>query len=267
VAAATALLVVSVALASAVEAVEALTIVMALGVSRGWRGTLQGVGAGVAVLAAVVAALGPALTLIPVGALRLVVGAVLVVFGLQWLRKAILRASGFKPRHDETAIYQRQVQDARKARSGGRAALASGLISDGYAFTLSFKAVVLEGLEVAIIVITFGASQGSVGLAALGAVLAILAVTAAGIVVRAPLARVPENTMAFAVGVLLTSFGTYWAAQGVNVRWPAEEVALLAIIAYLLVMALAAVAVLRRLHRRWAGSAASPAAAGPERAG
>lgn len=266
-AAATALLVVSVALASAVEAVEALTIVLALGASRGWRSTLQGAGAGIAMLTVVVVALGPALSLIPLQALRLVVGGVLLVFGLQWLRKAILRASGFKPRHDEAAIYQRQVQAARAAPSGGRGALVSGLIRDGYAFTLSFKAVVLEGVEVAIIVITFGANQGSIGLAALGAVLAILAVVAAGIAVRAPLARVPENTMAFAVGVLLSSFGIYWAAQGVKVHWPAEDAALLGVIAYMLMVALAAVSVLGRLHRRRAATAARPAAAGPERAG
>lgn len=265
--AATALLVVSVALASAVEAVEALTIVLALGASRGWRSTLQGVGAGLAVLAAVVAALGPALTLIPLQALRLVVGGVLLVFGLQWLRKAILRASGFKPRHDEAASYQRQVQAAHAARCGGRGAMVSGLVTDEYAFTLSFKAVVLEGMEVAIIVITFGANQGSIGPAALGAVLAILAVIAAGIAVRAPLARVPENTMAFAVGVLLSSFGIYWAAEGANVHWPAEQAALLGVIAYMLVVALAAVAVLGRLHRRRAAAAAGPAAARPERAG
>ncbi len=249
-------LVVSVFLASAVEAIEALTIVLAMGVTRGWRAALQGVGAALAALAVVVVVLGPALTVIPVQALRLVVGGLLLAFGLQWLRKAILRASGFKALHDEAAIYDRQLRVARTATSESR----GRLIADGYGFTLSFKAVVLEGLEVAVIVVTFGANQGSMGLATLSAGLAIVAVTVTGIAVRAPLARVPENTMKFAVGVMLTAFGTFWAAEGAGVHWPGADAALLAVLAYVALVALSAVAVLQGLQRRRSSTRAFTAA-------
>ena len=158
-------LVLTVFVACAVEAVEALTIVLAAGLTREWRSTFQGMAAALIVLAAVVAVAGPALTLIPLAPLRLIVGALLAVFGLQWLRKAILRASGYKDLHDEEGIYARQVAAARAASGGGR-----GWVHDWYAFTLSFKGVLLEGLEVVFIAITFGASQNNVGLAALSAV-------------------------------------------------------------------------------------------------
>src|SRR5919199_1589706 len=207
-------LVLSAFLASAVEMVEALTIVLAAGVTRGWRSSLAGVGAATVALAAVVAALGPALTLVPLSGLRLVVGALLLVFGLQWLRKAILRASGYKPLHDEEAAFARELQAARAARHEERAGL------DWYGFTLSFKGVLLEGLEVAFIVLTFGSTQGSIPLAALGAGVAVALVGVVGVAVRAPLARVPENAMKFAVGVMLTTFGTFWAAEGAGADWP-----------------------------------------------
>jgi uncharacterized membrane protein len=252
---AAAFLVASVFLACAVEAVEALTIVLAVGTTRGWRSTLQGVAGGLVVLAIVVAALGPALTLMPLGVLRLVVGGLLLAFGLQWLRKAILRASGFKALHDEAAIYTRQVQAARVAGTGQRR-----FIADGYAFTLAFKGVLLEGLEVAFIVVTFGANQGSIPLAVLGAALAIVVVTITGLAVRAPLARVPENTMKFAVGVMLTSFGTFWGAEGAGVRWPGGDAALLGVLAYVLVVSLLAVSVLRWIRQRRSGSPPEPAA-------
>src|SRR5215472_5618633 len=186
-------------IACAVEAVEAPTIVLAAGLTREWRSTFQGMAAALAVLAVTVAVLGPALTLVPLTALRLVVGALLAVFGLQWLRKAILRASGYKGLHDEEAIYARQVAAARTATSGGRRG-----VHDWYAFTLSFKGVLLEGLEVIFIAITFGANQQNQGLAAAAAVAAVVVVAAVGIAVRAPLSRVPENAMKFAVGVMLT---------------------------------------------------------------
>jgi uncharacterized membrane protein len=235
------LLVVSVFLACAVEAVEALTIVLAAGTSRDWRSALTGVGAGLLVLAGVVAALGPALTAVPIDALRLVVGGLLLVFGLQWLRKAILRAAGLKALHDEADSYARQTAEARAASRGGRFA-----VPDWYAFTLSFKGVVLEGLEVAFIVVTFGANQGAIGLAVLGAVAAIVLVAAAGIAVRGPLARVPENTMKFTVGVLLTTFGMFWGAEGAGARWPGDDAAFLALLAFTVVLSLTAVALLRR---------------------
>ena len=209
-------LVLTVFIACAVEAVEALTIILAAGLTREWRSTFQGMAVALVVLAAVVAAVGPALTLFPIGALRLIVGALLAVFGMMWLRKAILRASGYKGLHDEAGIYERQVAAARAATAGSRHG-----VRDWYAFTLSFKGVLLEGLEVVFIVITFGGNQGNIGLAALGAAAAVLVITAVGVAARAPLARVPENTMKFAVGIMLTSFGTFWGAEGAGVTGPA----------------------------------------------
>jgi uncharacterized membrane protein len=236
-----ALLVLAVFAACAVEAVEALTIVLAVGVSRGWRSAGQGIVAGLVVLTVVIAALGPALTAMPLDALRLVVGGLLLVFGLGWLRKAILRAAGLKALHDEQAIFAREFAAAQVAEAGQR-----GLVSDWYAFTLSFKGVLLEGLEVAFIVLTFGTNQGGIGLAVLGAGAAVVLVCAAGFMVRGPLSRVPENTMKFGVGVLLTSFGTFWSAEGAGARWPGADAALLAVIGVVLASALLLVALLRR---------------------
>src|ERR1700674_1910132 len=203
-------LVVSSFLASTMEMVEALTIVLAVGVSRQWRSTLIGVGVALIALAAVVAALGPALALIPIDALRVVVGALLLIFGLQWLRKAILRASGLTALRDEEAIYQRELAASRLAQGAVRAGM------DWYAFTLAFKGVFLEGLEVAFIVLTFGAnhSHGGIALAAAGAGVAFVVVAGVGVAVHAPLSRVPENTLKFAVGIMLTTSGTFWGSEG-----------------------------------------------------
>ena len=245
-----ALLFLSVFVACAVEAVEATTIVLAVGVTRQWRSTWQGVGAALVVLAAFVAVLGPALTAIPINALRLVVGALLLIFGLQWLRKAILRASGFKSVHDEDAIYAEQAADARAA-----AVVRQWSVTDWYAFTVSFKGVLLEGLEVAFIVVTFGANQHDVPLAVVASVAAIVAVVVAGVAVRAPLSRVPENSLKFAVGILLTNFGTFWGAEGSGVNWPAGDAALLAVIAAITAVAFGLVAWLRREHARQAALA------------
>ena len=239
--------------ACAVEAVEALTIVLAAGLTREWRSTFQGMAAALAVLGVTVAVLGPALTLVPLTGLRLVVGGLLAVFGLQWLRKAILRSSGYKDLHDEGAIYARQVAAARTATGGSRRG-----VRDWYAFTLSFKGVLLEGLEVVFIAITFGASQQNVGLAAAGAVAAVVVVAAVGIAVRTPLSRVPENTMKFSVGVMLTSFGVFWGAEGAGVSWPGNDAALLAIVPATALVALGYTALLRRA--RAAARAAVPAA-------
>jgi uncharacterized membrane protein len=232
-------LAVSVFLACAVEAVEALTIVLAVGTTRSWRSAMIGVGAAAVALAATVAALGPALTALPIGVLRLVVGGLLLTFGLQWLRKAILRAAGLKALHDELDTFAEERRAAGAA--GPRAAQ-----FDGYSFAIAFKGVLLEGLEVAFIVLTFGANQDDVGLAALAAAAAIAAVILAGIAARAPLARVPENTMKFAVGVMLSSFGMFWAAEGAGASWPGGDAALLAIVPATLAGALAMVALLRR---------------------
>jgi uncharacterized membrane protein len=227
-------------LACAVEAVEALTIVLAVGTTRGWRSTLYGVAAAGIVLAAVTAILGPALTSIPIESLQVLVGTLLVLFGLQWLYKAILRAAGLKAQRDENEAYTREVAEAEQATRP-----APGQV-DWYSFTLSFKGVLLEGLEVVFIVLTFGTAQHRIGLAVAAAVAAVALVVAAGLVVRGPLARVPENALKYAVGILLTSFGIFWAGEGVGVDWPGSDASLLALIAFLLVGSLAIVLVAKR---------------------
>jgi len=218
-------LILTVFVACVVEAVEALTIVLAAGLTRDWRSTFQGMGVALVVLAVVTAAIGPALTLLPLSALRLAVGALLAIFGLQWLRKAVLRATGYKALHDEASAYLREVAAAKAAPVEAKRG-----VRDWYAFTLSFKGVLLEGLEVVFIVLTFGANQHNIGAAVIGAVAAIVVVTVTGIVVRAPLAKVPENWMKFAVGVMLTSFGTFWGAEGAGVAWPGNDAALLVLV-------------------------------------
>jgi uncharacterized membrane protein len=229
-------------LASAVEGVEALTIVLAVGVTRGWRSTMVGVAAAGAVLALVVVALGPALTVIPIRGLRVVIGGLLLVFGLQWLRKAILRASGFKALHDEAEIYRRETTEASTATADRRAGL------DWYSFTVAFKGVLLEGLEVAFIVVTFGSNQGSIPLAAAGAVAAIVLVTVVGFSVRAPLARIPENALKFGVGLLLTTFGTFWVAEGAGASWPGSDAALIGLLALYAAVSFLLVRLLRQRH-------------------
>jgi uncharacterized membrane protein len=231
---------VAVFLACAVEAVEATTIVLAAGTAREWRSALIGVAAGLLVLAVVVGVLGPAVASVPLRGLRLVVGGLLLVFGLQWIRKAVLRAGGRKALHDEAQIYLRQVAAAQHAVGERR-----GIVTDWYAFTLSFKGVVLEGLEVVFIVITFGSNQRDIPLAALAALAAVVVVAGAGIAVRAPLARVPENTMKFVVGVMLTSFGTFWGTEGAGGSWPGSDAALLVIVPAVAIFSLALVAWLR----------------------
>ena len=228
-------------LACTVEAVEATTIVLAAGTARDWRSASAGVISGLVVLAVIVGALGPSLSYVPLRGLRLAVGGLLLIFGLQWVRKAILRASGHKALHDETEIYRKQLAAAQNAPAAGRWA-----VSDWYAFTLSFKGVLLEGLEVAFIVLTFGTNQHDIPLAVLAAASAVLVVVFLGFVVRAPLARVPENTMKFIVGVMLTSFGMFWGAEGAGARWPGSDVSLLVIIPVLAVLTLGIVALLRR---------------------
>ena len=225
-------------LASAVEMVEALTIVLGVGVVRGWRAPLTGAAAAAVVPRRLVAVLGPALDAVPINALRLVVGALLLTFGLQWLRKAILRSGGFKPLHDENEAFREQRERAASAPQTKKAGL------DWYGFTVAFKGVLLEGLEVVFIVIAFGSAQGELGLAILGAVAAFVLVVIAGLLAHEPLSRVPENTIKFAVGLLLTSFGCFWAAEGVGVDWPggrgltARRHRVLRSVSYVLVLAL-----------------------------
>src|ERR1700753_798266 len=237
---------VAVFLACMVEGVEATTIVLAAGTARDWRSAWAGTLAALAVLGVVVAALGPAVSALPLTALRLVVGGLLLVFGLQWLRKAILRASGFKALHDEGAIYR--PPPAAATATGDRPA--GRLRVDGYGFTLAFKGVLLEGLEVVVIVLTFGASQRQLGLAVVAPACAVLIVAGAGVAIRAPLARVPENSLKFVVGIMLTAFGLFWGAEGAGAHWPGSDAALLVLVPAVALWALALTAVLDRHHRR-----------------
>lgn len=212
-------------LACVVEAVEAATIVLAMGVTRGWRSAFAGLAAALAALALVIAVLGPALDVIPLDVLRLIVGTLLLIFGLQWLRKAALREAGLIPLHDEEAAFARERQAAVAAgERRGFAAL------DPYAFAVTFKSSFLEGLEVAFIVLTFGSNAGDVPLAAAAALVAVVLVAAAAVITRGPLTRVPENHLKLAVAVLLTSFGLFWGVEGAGTDWPGGELFLLVLL-------------------------------------
>jgi uncharacterized membrane protein len=248
-------------LACVVEAVEATTIVLAAGTSRDWRSATTGIAAALGLLAVIVAVLGPAVSRIPLHGLRLAVGALLLIFGLQWLRKAILRASGHKALHDEEKLYAEHLaalagQEHRQAR----------FVPDWFGFTLAFKGVLLEGLEVVFIVLTFGSNQHDVGLAAIAAVCAVVVVAGVGVAVRAPLARVPENSMKFVVGIMLTAFGTFWGVEGAGAHWPGSDGALLVLIPAIAVFALALVAVMRRTGTGAGRPAPVAAGAGQEAA-
>jgi len=254
---------ISVFLACAVEAVEAVTIVLAAGTARDWKSAGRGVVAGLLTLAVIIAALGPAISQINISVLRIVVGALLLVFGLTWLRKAILRASGFKALHDEDKIFQEEIAAARAAGKGAKHG-----IDDWYAFTLSFKGVLLEGLEVAFIVLTFGTIDHHVTLASIAALVAIAIVTAAGFALRAPLSKVPENTMKFVVGILLTSFGIFWAAEGcagADKKWPGDNWAVLGLIAFVAVVAFILIELMKAAKRKPAPAKVAKAAPAAEK--
>jgi uncharacterized membrane protein len=227
-------------LASAVEAVEALTIVLAVGMTRSWRAALGGAAWGLATLAAIVLLLGPAIVAyVPFAALKMAIGLFLLLFGLAWLRKAVLRYSGRKALHDEAAIYDRQVSALRDAPKSGA--------SDRLGFVTAYNAVLLEGLEVAVIVLTVGAaSAAALRWAGLGALAAVIVVAAAGAALRAPFAHVPENALKFVVGIMLTSFGTFWAGEGLGIAWWHADLALPFIVAAYLVIAGASIAAARR---------------------
>lgn len=227
-------------LASLVEFVEALTVVLAVGVTRGWRDALTGAGAAALVLLALVAALGPLLTRIPLHAIQLVVGALLLLFGMRWLRKAMLRAMGVIALHDEAAIYAQQTsalaQDGRASAQWDKVAVAT-----------AFKITMLEGVEVVFIVIAIGAGRAGLLLpASLGALAALVVVIAVGAIVHRPLAMVPENVLKFAVGVLLSAFGTFWVGEGLGIAWPLRDWTILVLVAGFLAVALATVAAARR---------------------
>ncbi len=226
-------------LASMVECVEALTVILAVGSVRGWRGALGGSATALAVLLALVAVLGRALMNIPLDIVQIVVGALLLLFGLRWLRKAILRSAGLIPLHDEQAAFAKNTEAMR--RFGGVRGW------DKVAFAACFQITMLEGTEVVFIVIAVGA--GGTGLllpAGLGALAALLVVIALGIALHRPLASVPENTLKFFVGVLLSAFGTFWFGEGIGLRWPGADWAIAGLIAAFLAVALLTVPLCRR---------------------
>ncbi len=226
--------------ACSVEMVEALTIVMASGFTRGWRSALEGSALAVVCLAILVAAVGPALIhYVPLYVLRLVVGSLLLVLGLQWLRKAVLRASGYKAKHDEEAIYRREVE-----RLSGQPRSGSG--RDATGFVIAFKGVFLEGMEVIMIVLTLGLSSGYLGVATVAAAAAVVVIGAIGVVVARQLSEVPENGMKLGVGLMLVTFGTFWGGEGAGVRWPGSDLALLGLLAIYAAITWAAVSTLTR---------------------
>lgn len=226
-------------LASLVECVEALTVILAVGSVRGWRSALIGSATAVAVLLLIVAALGTALTSIPLPIIQLVVGTLLLLFGLRWLRKAILRSAGLIPLHDEQAAFTKNSEAMRNLGTGRTT-------WDKVAFAAAFNITMLEGTEVVFIVIAIGAGRtGALLPASLGAVAALLVVIALGLILHRPLARVPENTLKFIVGVLLSAFGTFWVGEGMHVAWPADDWSILALIAAYLAIALVMVPLCR----------------------
>ena len=230
-------------LASAVETVEALTIVLATGATRGWRSALEGSAAGVVLLSVLVGVVGvPLVRYVPIATLRVVIGALLLVLGLSWLRKAILRASGHRAPHDEDRIYADTVSRLDDP-SGPSRGLASR--RDALAFVISFKAVLLEGMEVVLIVLSLGASAHRLGLAAA----AVIIIGTAGALVARQLSAIPENVMKMAVGIMLTSFGLFWVAEGMGLRWPGSDLAVPVLIAGFVGVTGLAVAWMRSLVR------------------
>jgi len=247
----TILLFITVALATAVEATEALTIILASGITRGWRSTFEGALLALACLIVIVAAVGTALiNYVPLFALRTIVGTLLLIFGLQWLTKAILRQTGFKAEHNERDIYEKQVSALSKGKGirGER---------DSVAFALSFKGVFLEGMEVVMIVISFGLGNGSysqLSTASLAAGITCVVMAGVGALAAKPLARVPENYMKLGVGNLLTVFGLFWMGEGVGVQWPMGDLFILAILAIIFLTTLGLVAYFSRLYKKTLGA-------------
>jgi uncharacterized membrane protein len=228
-------------LASVVEVVEAFTIVLAAGTLRGWRPAIAGTAAGLAVLALIVVALGPVLDQVPLHSLQLVIGVLLLLFGMGWLRKAMLRAVGIIPLHDENAAFANETANLSAATAPRRGGL------DWLGAIMSFKAVLLEGLEVVFIVIAVGPSRGLLFPASLGALAACIVVLSIGAILHRPLARVPENTLKFAVGVILCAFGVFWTGEGLGIAWPGADLMIPFFAAAFLLVGLATVRLLRRV--------------------
>jgi Ca2+/H+ antiporter, TMEM165/GDT1 family len=226
--------------------VEASTIVLAVGTFQGWRPALLGTFAGLGLLAVLVMALGPLLDRIPIHALQFVVGVLLLLFGMRWLRKAILRAAAIIPLHDELAIFAEETAQLQELARREKQRL------NWIAGVAAFKAVVLEGLEVVFIVIAVGAGRGLLWPASLGALAACALVVLAGIMVHRPLARVPENILKFGVGVMLSAFGVYWTGEGLGIGWPGEDLAIVVFALIFLAVGLITAATLKRPVRELA---------------
>ena len=226
-------------LASLVEAAEAVTIVLAVATVRGWRSAGMGALGGLATLAFLVLTFGPLLERVPLRALQLVIGILLLLFGVRWLHKAVLRAAGAVPLRDEQQVFERKSAELRDDTPGNTARMS------WLAALASFKAVLLEGLEVVFIVLAVGAGHGLLGAASVGALAACTLVVAIGFAVRRPLARVPENTLKFAVGILLSAFGVFWTGEGLGIPWPGGDLAIGGIAALWLLLALAATRTMR----------------------
>ncbi|HTW73749.1 MAG TPA: hypothetical protein VMD56_02380 [Steroidobacteraceae bacterium] len=227
-------------LASLVECVEALTVVLAVGAVRGWRSALAGSTAALALLLLLVLAIGPALADVPLRLMQVLVGTLLLLFGMRWLRKALLRAAGVIALHDENAAYAARAASLRELRPAARR-------WDGLALATAFKITLLEGTEVVFIVLAIGAGGPGLSFAAsLGAAAALLLVSLLGLVLHHPLARVPENTLKLVVGVLLTGFGTFWVGEGLGIHWPGRDASVAGLLAGYLVAAALAVSWCRR---------------------
>ncbi len=227
-------------LASLVEVVEAFTIVLAVGTLRGWRPAIIGALAGLIVLGMLVLSLGPLLDRVPIHLLQFCIGVLLLLFGLRWLRKAILRAAGLIPLHDEVAVFANEQKTLRQKTARNR------IDADWIAGLAAFKAVMLEGIEVVFIVIAVGAGGGLIVPASIGALAACLFVALVGILIHRPLSRVPENTLKFMVGIMLSSFGVFWTGEGLTIAWPGHDIAILAMVAVFLAFSVAVVTLLRR---------------------
>ena len=245
--------------ACCVEAVEALTIVLAAGTTRGWRSAFEGMAAALVVLGVLVGAVGaPLIHYVPIDALRVVVGALLLVLGLSWLRKAILRASGHKALHDEDTIYAETTAELRREGAGGAAG--GRPRRDGVGFAVAFKGVFLEGMEVVLIVISLGAAQHRLGTAALAAAAAVVVVAGVGALVARQLSMVPENTIKTVVGIMLTSFGLFWTGEGAGVHWPGSDLAIPVLIGAFAAVTVTGVALLRPLAPGRGAAVADPVA-------
>ena len=227
-------------LGSFVEVVEAFTIILAVGVTQSWRPAFIGTGLALVVLALLVAIFGPLLGLIPIDIMQFVIGTLLILFGLRWLRKAILRASGFIALHDEEKAFAAETDSLRRQAAEKRADFLAG--------TAAFKAVLLEGVEVVFIVIATGAGQGMIGYASLGALAACALVIIIGLFVHKPLSSVPENSLKFVVGLLLSAFGIFWVGEGIGADWPGADLSLLPILGVLALFSFIAVRMLRSYH-------------------